>query len=385
MRILIAPDSFKGSLTATEVAQTIAEGLAEVLPDAAFDLVPMADGGEGTVEAIVNAVGGELVQCEVTGPLGVKRNASYGLIDDGATAVLEMAEASGIILIPEAERDPLKTTSFGGGEMIADALGRGVEQIVMGIGGSATNDGGVGMAQALGAKFYTEDDREIAAPFAGGQLAELNRVDLSKLDSRLRAVRVRVACDVDNPLLGPTGATAVFGPQKGASAANLALLEAGMKHAYDRIEMSVGKSVRDIPGSGAAGGMGAALLALLGAELETGVELVAGLVRLDARVADKDLVITGEGALDSQTTHGKAPAGVAKVAKRHGVPVIAIGGMLDDSADLLFDYGFDGIEGSVVRPCSGSEALANARQNLLLAARRVGRWLQFAKGFNRPD
>ena len=382
MLILVAPDSFKGSLSAIEVAQTIAQGIGEVLPNASFDLVPMADGGEGTVEAIVNAVGGEFVQCEVTGPLGAKQRASYGLIDKGSTAIIEMAEASGLILLDEHERDPLQTTSFGCGELIADALDRGVKHVVMGIGGSATNDGGLGMAQALGLKAYDHSDQEIAAPFVGDDLTRVGRIDTSMLNRRLDDVRVTVACDVDNPLLGPTGATAVFGPQKGASNTTLETLESGMEHVYDEIEKTVGKSVRNIPGSGAAGGMGAALIALLDAEIEPGVAVVARLVQLDARIADKQLVITGEGALDYQTTHGKAPAGVAKLAKHHGVPVIAIGGMLDDTAHVLFDYDIDVIEGSVARPCSAAEALSNARQNLLQAANRVGRWIRFAERFS---
>ena len=385
MRILIAPDSFKGSLSANEVAQTIATGVAEELPQAEISLLPMADGGEGTVAAVVEARAGELTQCEVTGPLGKKRLATYGLIDNGSTAVIEMAEACGLALLTESERDPLQTSTYGCGELILDAIGRGAKRIVMGIGGSATNDGGLGMAQALGAEFYNDADEVLASPFVGAHLAEIVGVNFSKLQEKLASVQITAACDVDNPLLGPQGATAVFGPQKGASAETLLELEAGMSRAYDVIERVLKKNVRGVPGSGAAGGMGAALLGLLDAELTPGAELIAGLVNLETHIAGKHVVITGEGALDYQTTHGKAPAGVAKIAKQHGIPVVAIGGMLDESAHRLFDYGIDAIEGSVAKPCTGGEALADARANLLHAARRVGRWLLLAESLKRTS
>ena len=352
------------------------------LPAAEFDLVPMADGGEGTVDAIVQAVKGEFVQCEVSGPLGATRTATYGLIGERSIAVIEMAEASGLTLLAQAERNPLRTSTYGCGELIADALDKGVAQIIIGIGGSATNDGGLGMCQALGAKFFDASNNDIEPPLTGADLERVMGVEVSALQKRLGGTRVIVASDVDNPLLGPTGATVVFGPQKGASAADLETLERGLDQAYAHIEKALGQSVRDRPGSGAAGGMGAALMALFDAELKPGVALVAELVQLEARLASADIVITGEGAVDFQTAHGKTPAGVAKLARQCNVPVVAIGGMLEDSALTLFDHGVGAIEASITKPCTSDEALSNARQNLLFAARRVAHWLQFAQSFN---
>ncbi|MGR8948956.1 MAG: glycerate kinase, partial [Gammaproteobacteria bacterium] len=364
MRILIAPDSFKESLTANEVAHLIAQSLQQEIPDARLDLLPMADGGEGTVDAIVAALGGEHVYCEITGPLGVKRQAKYGLIDKGATAVIEMAEACGLILVDKGDRDPLKTTSFGYGELVIDAIERGVNQIVMGIGGSATNDGGLAMCQALGARFYDSEGAELQVPLTGGKLLAVNSVDFSALDSRLSEVSIAVACDVDNPLLGPLGATEVFGRQKGATEEAVVALERGLDRAYQIIEKDLGREIRDMPGAGAAGGMGAALVAVLNANLRPGVQLVAELVQLAKRIQENDLVITGEGSLDGQSAHGKTPVGVAKLAKKYDVPVIAIGGMLDDRAPLLFEHDIDAIEGSVAKPCTSAAALLNAKSNL---------------------
>lgn len=379
MHILIAPDSFKESLTAAEVAQAIADGLEYELPESVFDLVPIADGGEGTVDAIVNAVSGEFVTCEVTGPLGEMRRAKYGLIDDGNTAVVEMAEACGLQLVPKDQRDPLQTTSYGFGELTRDAIAKGAKHVVFGVGGSSTNDGGLGMCQALGAKFYSDDTTEMEHPIKGADLTAIKRLDLSELKANLRHIRFTAACDVNNPLLGPNGATYIFGPQKGATEASLKNLELGLGNAFDVIESESGKIVRHIPGAGAAGGTGAALLGLLNANLQPGVDLVAKLTQLATRVSNADIVITGEGCLDGQSALGKAPVGVAKIANAAGVPIIAIGGMLAEDASILYEHGIGAIESTVVRPCDGDDAMANARNNLILASQRVGRWLKLAE------
>ena len=381
MRILVAPDSFKESLSAVEVAEIIRGGIERVIPDASCELLPMADGGEGTVEAIVAASAGEIIQCEVSGPLGHKRLAKYGLIHAGSTAVIEMAEASGLTLIDAASRDPLQTSSYGCGELLHDALARGVTQIVMGIGGSATNDGGLGMCQALGAIFTGEAERELPAPLTGGDLLNIRDVDFSNLDQRLASVAITSACDVDNPLLGPEGATEVFGRQKGANEQAVLTLEDGLTNAYDIIENTIGREVKHLAGAGAAGGMGAALIGIFDATLRPGIELVAELVQLDARIQNADLVITGEGSLDGQTAYGKAPAGVAKIAKRHNVPVIAIGGMLGNNAAALFNHDITALESTVTRPCSSDDAITGAVDNLTAAAMRVGHWINFARSF----
>jgi glycerate 2-kinase len=378
MRILIAPDSFKESLTATEVAHAIASGLKDELADAVFDLVPIADGGEGTVDAIVGALSGVIVTCEVTGPLGENRQAAYGLVNNGVTAIIEMAEASGLALVPESTRDPSKTTTFGCGELVANALGRGVKEIVFGVGGSATNDGGLGMCQALGARFFDHGGTEIVEPICGGKLEKIHSVDINELRKTIASVTFTAACDVNNPLLGCNGATYIFGPQKGGSPDDLERLESGLANAYGVIEEHLGKVIRDVPGAGAAGGMGAALMALLNANLRPGVELIAELTQLPARIAKADLVITGEGCLDGQSALGKAPVGIAKIAAAANVPVIAIGGMVAENAPVLYEHGINVIESTIVRPCSTEEAIANAHENLVSAARRIGRWIKFA-------
>ena len=384
MHILIAPDSFKESLSAAEVARAIAEGLAYELPHSIFDLVPIADGGEGTVDAIVNAASGEFVSCEITGPLGEKRIAKYGLIEEGSTAVIEMAEACGLQLVPKEHRDPLKTTSFGFGELTRDAIAKGVKHIVFGVGGSSTNDGGLGMCQALGAKFFTIKEKQINHPIAGADLNLITRVDFDELKNTLQNVTFTAACDVNNPLLGANGATYVFGPQKGATEASLKELERGLGNAFDVVEDELKKITRNVPGAGAAGGMGAALIGILDATLQSGVDVVAKLTQLGSRVSKADIVITGEGCLDGQSAHGKAPVGVAQIAKAARIPVIAIGGMIAEDAAVIYEHGINAIESTVVRPCSGTDAMANARTNLILASRRVGRWLKLADSLKLP-
>lgn len=369
MKIVIAPDSFKESLSALDVAREIKAGFSEVFPDADYVLVPVADGGEGTVEALVAATGGEVVTLRATGPLGEPVEAFYGLTGDGATAVIEMAAASGLELVPPDRRDPLKTTTFGVGEMIRAALDRGARHLIVGVGGSATNDGGAGMAQALGIRLLDAAGRDL--PPGGGALGDLVRIDLSGLDPRIAGCRIEVACDVDNPLVGPNGASAIFGPQKGATAETIAHLDAGLANLAAKLAEETGLSVADLPGGGAAGGLAAGLHAFLGAELRPGAEIVMNAVGLDAAVADADLVLTGEGRIDHQTIHGKTPIGVAAVAKRRGRPVVAIAGSLGKDAHVVHAHGIDAVFSVLSRPCTVAEALAGAAENVRVTARNV--------------
>ncbi|MYM35842.1 glycerate kinase [Duganella sp. FT94W] len=374
MKIVIAPDSFKESLTAMAVANEIEAGFRDIFPDADYRKLPVADGGEGTVQAMIDASGGKLVALRVTGPLGAPVPAFYGLMGDGRTAVIEMAAASGLELVPPSRRNPLHTTSFGTGELIMNALNAGARRFVLGIGGSATNDGGAGMLQALGGRLLDADGADLAP--GGGALNQLDRIDLSGLDARIGDCVFEVACDVDNPLVGPQGASAIFGPQKGATPDMVARLDENLRHYADVIARDLGKQVADVPGAGAGGGIGAAMLVFLGGSLRPGSEIVADAVGLDAAVADADLVITGEGRIDGQTVNGKTPVGVARVARRHGKPVIAIGGALGVNAAAVHEHGIDAVFGSVSRPCTVEEALAAAAVNVRSAARNIAATIQ---------
>ncbi|ELV8642052.1 glycerate kinase [Vibrio vulnificus] len=369
MKIIIAPDSYKESLTAMDVAIAIEKGFKQVLPDAHYVKLPMADGGEGTVQSMVDATGGTIIEHTVTGPLGQRVDGFFGLLGEGKTAVIEMAAASGLHLVTPDQRNPLITTTFGTGELIKAALDHGVEHIIVGIGGSATNDGGIGMAQALGIKLL--DAQGNALGHGGGELAKLATIDCSQLDPRLAQVRLEVACDVDNPLCGAKGASAVFGPQKGATPAMVTILDENLAHYATVIKQQLGADVRDMAGAGAAGGMGAALLGLLNAELRPGIEIVMDAVHLDEIVADADLVITGEGRIDSQTIHGKTPIGVARTAKKHGLPVIGIAGCLSADCGVVHEHGLDAVFAVVNRSVDLPTALAEAAENVELTARNV--------------
>src|SRR5213082_1514998 len=322
MRIIIAPQSLKGSLTAAEAGQTIASGIETVYPEAEIDIVPMADGGEGTVQALVDATGGRIVEQTVTGPLGEPVTAFFGLLGDGRTAAIEMAACAGLPLVPPALRDPRITTTYGVGELILAALDQGCRHFIIGIGGSATNDGGAGMAQALGAALLTKDGKAIER--GGAALATLSHISLDTLDPRLQQCTVQVACDVTNPLCGPTGASAVYGPQKGATPEMVAQLDTALAHYAQIIERDLGKSVSDIPGSGAAGGLGAGLITFLHATLRPGAQIVLEAVHLEERLRTADLVITAEGQIDAQTAYGKSVGAVAEIAKRYELPVVAL-------------------------------------------------------------
>lgn len=355
MRIVVAPDSYKGSVSALEVANAMARGIQKVFPDTAVCKVPIADGGEGTVEALVTATGGQVKTCEATGPLGNRIVAQWGVLGDGRTAVIEMAAASGLPLVPLEARNPLVATTLGTGELIRAALDTGLRRIIIGIGGSATNDGGVGMARALGAHFLDAQGKELAE--GGAALAHLAKIDLSGFDPRLMDTELIVACDVDNPLCGPRGASAVFGPQKGATPALVAQLDAALARFAECAQQVTGRDVANVAGAGAAGGLGAGLMFFTLAKLRPGVEIVLEAVGFADIVRSASFVITGEGRTDFQTAYGKAPVGVAKVAKQFGVPVFCISGGLGEGADDVLAQGVDAVMSICDRPMALEECM----------------------------
>jgi glycerate kinase len=380
MKIVIAPDSYKESLSAMEVANAIEAGFREIYPNAEYVKMPVADGGEGTVDAMVAATGGHKISVSVTGPTGKQVMAELGLIYQH-TAVIEMAEASGLERISAVERNLLITTTYGTGEMIRAALDLGVKQFIIGIGGSATNDGGAGMLQALGYRLLDQHGRDI--PRGGAGLSDLATIDISLADPRLQDCQFKVACDVTNPLTGPMGAAQVFGPQKGADAAMVALLDENLKHYARIVTQELGTDVEFVPGAGAAGGTGAALLAFMKAELHSGIDIVLAALGLESIIADAALVITGEGRLDSQTINGKVPVGVARLAKRHGKPVIAIAGSLSPDVAIVYEHGIDSAFGAVNRVCTLHEAFDFAASNIKLTARNIAALLQIGHSLNR--
>ncbi|EEW05051.1 glycerate kinase [Vibrio mimicus] len=371
MKVVIAPDSFKESLTAKQVCDAIQAGLARVWNDAKFVAIPVADGGEGTVQSLVDATQGRIVEVKVMGPQGKRVEAFYGMLGDNQTAVIEMAAASGLHHVPPAQRDPKLTTSFGTGELIRHALDQGVTKLIIGLGGSATNDGGVGMLAALGARFTNADGEPIQ--LTGGGLRELVNIDLSDFDPRLQHCDLLVACDVNNPLCGDKGASAVFGPQKGATPDDVRLLDGALQQFGLLTEKVTGKAVLQSAGAGAAGGMGAALLAYTHATLRPGIEIVLDTVQLAHQVSDADLVITGEGRIDSQTVHGKTPMGVAKVAKRFDVPVIALSGCTGENYQAVYQCGIDAVFAAVPRAMTLEDALKESDFNLADLAENVAR------------
>lgn len=374
MKIVIAPDSFKESLTALQVAQAIEIGFKKIFPDAEYIKVPMADGGEGTVQSLIDVWQGQSMVTEVTAPLGNKVLAEWGLSADRKTAIIEMAAASGLHLVAENERNPLITGSYGTGELIKAALNFGVEKIILGIGGSATNDAGVGMLQALGATFLDDEGKPLVA--GGAALKRLSKIDLSALDPRLATTQIEVACDVDNPLCGERGASAVFGPQKGATAAMIKELDAALSLFSQKVKQQLNKDIANIAGAGAAGGMGAGLQLLPKCRLKSGVDIILEATHLSKVVADADLVITGEGRMDSQTVYGKTPVGVAKTAKRFHKPVIAIVGCLRADYEVVYDAGIDAVFPIIRNLASLSDTLAQGRENLISTAQNVARTLK---------
>ncbi len=358
MKIVIAPQTFKGSISALDAAVAMRNGVLEVFPEADTLLVPVADGGDGTLETLVEGSGGEIRAADVSGPLGERRAAEWGAMGDGVTAVIEMARTSGLALVTLDHRDPLNATTYGLGEVVSAALDDGFRRFIMGIGGSATNDAGAGMAQALGVRLLDDTGDEL--PYGGAALADLNRIDLSGIDSRVEDSSFLVACDVSNPLTGPEGASAIYGPQKGATPEMVQTLDAALLHFSEVVRRDLSAEIDSLKGAGAAGGLGGGMVAFLNAELRAGVDIVLDTVGLDDALEGADLVLTGEGALDYQTVYSKAPIGVAERAKRLRIPVIAIAGTLGDRYRLVHDHGIDAAIAITNAPMSLEEASSRA-------------------------
>lgn len=385
MKIVIAPDSFKENLTSLEVASEIETGLRRVWPDAECIKVPMGDGGEGTVQALVDATGGTIVETDVFAPLGNKVTAKYGLLGGGRTAVIEMAEASGLPLVPKTQRNPLLASTFGTGQLIADAIHRRAEEIIIGLGGSATNDGGAGMAQALGIRFLDAEGAPITSFLGGGDLGRIATIDTRWVNPALCRTKISVACDVTNPLVGEKGASRVYGPQKGATPDMVAALDANLTHFAKIVERDLGIEIATRPGAGAAGGMGGALVAFTAATLKRGIELVVEATGLEKHMEGAQLAITGEGRVDFQTAFGKTPSGVAAAAKKHGVPVVAIGGGLSDDAGGVFQHGIDGLESATPNAMELEVAIRKSRQYLQDAGERVARLIMIGQRMAAGD
>ena len=373
MKFILAPDSFKESMTAKEACISMENGIRKVFKDATCIHVPMADGGEGTVDALIESTNGNLHEVEVTAPLGNKVKAKFGILGDGKTAVIEMAEASGIHLVKLEDRNPLLTTTFGTGELIKYALDMNIERIIIGLGGSATNDGGVGMLQALGASFKDSDGKEIA--FGGGVLKDLCTIDLSGFDKRIYDVKIEVACDVKNPLTGENGASFVFGAQKGGNKETLEELDSNLKHYAEVVKRDMGKEIDKVEGAGAAGGLGAALIGFCNGKLESGIDLVIKYSDLEDKVRKADFVFTGEGSIDFQTNYGKTPIGVAKIAKKYEVPVIAFAGKVGKGIEELYEMGITSVIGILPEIVTIEEALKSGKLNLERSVQNVSRLL----------
>lgn len=376
MKILIAPDKFKGSLSAFEVANNIEKGILKVFPKAVIEKVPMADGGEGTVESLVDATGGKIIKTNVKDPLFRDIESFYGILGDGKTAVIEMAAASGLYLLKDYERNPMITTTYGTGQLIKDALDKGCRKFIIAIGGSATNDGGTGMATALGVKFYDKDGREIG--LGGGELSKIYSIDISNLDDRLKECEFIVACDVANPLIGENGASRVYGPQKGATKEMVEVLDKNLEHYGKLLEKYFNKKIIDVPGSGAAGGLGAGLMAFLNAQLKSGIEIIIETLKLEEKIKEADIVISGEGKIDFQTAFGKTISGIAKLCKKHNKPLIVIAGTVED-IEKLYEIGVSSIFSTMEKPMSLEDAIKNAATLLEKSAERIFRLIKALK------
>ena len=374
MKVVIAPQSFKGSISALDAARAMEEGVLRIVPNAETVLVPVADGGDGTLETLVEATGGDIRAATVTGPVGKPVTAQWGALGDGQTAVIEMARTSGLALLPLTERDPLRATTYGLGEIIREALGAGFRSFIVGIGGSATNDGGAGMAQALGVRLLDETGNDL--PPGGAALANLRRIDMAGLDERATEARFAVACDVSNPLTGPEGASAVYGPQKGATPALVEQLDAALSNFASVVERDIGTSIDAVPGAGAAGGLGGGMMAFLDGALRSGIDIVLDHVGLDEKLAGADLVLTGEGQIDFQTVYNKAPVGVAWRAKQRNIPVIAICGSLGKGFEDVHAEGIDAVASIIRTPMTLDEASARSAELIADAAAEAMRFMK---------
>lgn len=377
MKIVIAPDSFKESMTALEAANAIERGFRKVFAQADYEKIPMADGGEGTVESVIDATDGKLRKIQVHGPLGEEISASYGISGNGKLAIIEMAASSGLQLTVEENRNPMKTSTIGFGELISDALDQGVDKLLLGIGGSATNDAGAGMIFSLGGKLLNKNGKEIHP--TGEGLAQLSKIDLSGLHPRLKNVDIRVACDVDNPLCGPQGASYIYGQQKGATPEQIEQLDQNLARFAQVLKNQFGRDVMNIPGAGAAGGLGASLVGLLGASLERGGDLIVDILNLKEKIQEADLVITGEGGINHQTVYGKTPIAVSMVAQQYNVPTIAIAGCLKDDYAAIFDKGISAAF-SIIQELNPLEViLNNGEVNLEKVAENIAQVLKIGK------
>ncbi|ABY93176.1 Glycerate kinase [Thermoanaerobacter sp. X514] len=376
VKILIAPDKFKESLSALKVADSIEKGILKVFPKAVIVKVPMADGGEGTVESLVDATGGKIIKTNVKDPLFRDIESFYGILGDGKTAVIEMAAASGLYLLKDYERNPMITTTYGTGQLIKDALDKGCRKFIIAIGGSATNDGGTGMATALGVKFYDKDGREIG--LGGGELSKIYSIDTSNLDERLKECEFIVACDVANPLIGENGASRVYAPQKGATKEMVEVLDKNLEHYGKLLEKYFNKKIIDVPGSGAAGGLGAGLMAFLNAQLKSGIEIIIETLKLEEKIKEADIVISGEGKIDFQTAFGKTISGIAKLCKKHNKPLIVIAGTVED-IEKLYEIGVSSVFSTMEKPMFLEDAIKNAPTLVEKSAERIFRLIKAIK------
>ncbi|MCY6372237.1 glycerate kinase [Clostridium ganghwense] len=376
-KIIISPDSFKGTMSSIEVCSIIEQGIKNIFPDTEVIKIPIADGGEGTVDAFLTAIGGEKIKVKVKNPLFEEVEAFYGVLPDKETAVIEMAAASGLTLV-EDRKNPLVATTYGTGQLILDALDRGCLKIIVGIGGSATNDGGIGMAAALGVRFLDEENKEV--DLNGGGLENLERIDISGIDKRIKNCTIVAACDVDNPLFGPSGAAYIFGPQKGADERMVKMLDENLKNFAGIVGRDLGVDVQNIPGSGAAGGLGAGLVAFAGAKLQPGIKIVLDVVKYDEIISNADLVITGEGKIDGQSLRGKVPVGIAEKASKYDIPVIAIVGAVGDEAEKVYERGITSIFSTNLQPIPFEEAKICCRKNLLKTTESVMRLIKGTQG-----
>ncbi|MED1725220.1 glycerate kinase [Brevibacillus parabrevis] len=371
MKVVIAPDSFKGSLTAKQAGEAIRAGVQRACPQAEVVVSPMADGGEGTMQCLVDATNGKVLTAQAMDPLGRTIAAQFGILGDGVTCVIELASASGLYLIAKDERNPLLTTTYGFGQLILAGLDHGCRRFILGLGGSATNDGGAGMLQALGYRLLDANNQPLA--FGGGELLRLSHIDDSDKDKRLDACQFVIACDVDNPFVGPNGASRVFGPQKGATPQMVLALDEHLRHFADVIKQTAGTAIHDLPGTGAAGGVAGALLAFLGGKLQSGIQIVMDTTGLARAMDGADLVISGEGQVDFQTAQGKTPCGVAQLARQCGIPVIVLAGSVGEGIEALYEKGVTAVIGITNKPLTLDEAMQNGASLLEQAAEQVMR------------
>ncbi len=381
MKIVIAPQGFKAGISGLEAAEAIARGVAAVDPDAETVLAPVADGGDGTLNALVDATGGQVFTSTITGPLGQPLEARWGVMGDGSTAVIEMALASGLALVPQRRRNPRVTTTAGTGEILKEAMDRGYTRVIVGLGGSATNDGGAGMATALGARFLDSEGRPL--PPGGSVLARLDRIETQGLHPALGQATIIAATDVTNPLCGPDGASAVFGPQKGANPEMVQELDAALANFARVVARDLHRDVSEEPGAGAAGGLGAGLMAFAGATLQSGIDMVCEVLQFDALLQGADLVITGEGRADRSTIFNKAPAGVARHAQAHGVPTVLLAGSLGSGYEELYEHGLAAVVCIADRPMSFDVSLSRSAELLESAAERTLRLILAGSGMAR--